>query len=821
MSVIKLFPKDGKIFGGSQTLQSALRGNVTTFSMNMRDIVSMVEGHLLPQLPAVLPSVLSIAYVGPGVLSKDKLYKTFRVRCSVVATALAWLKTHNAKYHGDVEISDVRLKLLPKDNMPDKIMATLVIAKTMRKSSIRRMTTMSRYIVSQRQVSVFETHPSMAQVIPLQFIGVHDTDATALSARDLLASALTNLSEDGTHVEEGTYFVTHGRRPVCNFSGGHPQGLSDPNDINIWEKAYPVLFPYGVGGFEAVRERPISLIDHIRWALEYQDGRFRWHPMFPFHAFSNLQKRQILASAKLFITSADFDSLSSMLDDVTRDTLVAAGEEERHGQAVSNPSVVALCRRVHHTIGRVVGSDASRESVHAEIWATLARTTGTTENLTQFPCRVCDVWLTINPDDLHDPIVQVFAGGDVDLDRFDSSLGPSKERRAHVVASDPFAATKFFNFLISNMLETLVGIRSTPFAAWSTPGVFGKATAYISIVECQGHGTLHLHSLIWLQDMPTTEELQALLTKDIFREQVIAFIRTNFRVHLDEFDGVDMSTIPANNAVAYSHPPDPYLSDDEYRRQARAMEISVVWTKQVHTCKRGSCKKLGRDGQWYCRRRAPWPLSEHDTIEINGTWAPKRTFGFMNTWVPAMSVNLRCNCDGKLLTNGADTRHLTYYVSMYTTKKQGRSYNMSAVMAKGLAYHFAENEYIQELWDRQRSLLVRACNTLTREQEVPTPMVMSYLMGWGDRYMSHHYSAVFWTLFVVELKKTFTEFDEGYVLHRILLYNHVPTFFLGRRNAESQDAGRSDAERQVSIRFCRNVYAMQTYVMIGGNQRTA
>ncbi|KAI0257797.1 hypothetical protein BC834DRAFT_838993 [Gloeopeniophorella convolvens] len=216
--------------------------------------------------------------------------------------------------------------------------------------------------------------------------------------------------------------------------------------------------------------------------------------------------------------------------------------------------------------------------------------------------------------------------------------------------------------------------------------------------------------------------------------------------------------IQVDNEVAYSRPPDPHLPDEEYRREARAVEVSVVRTKQVHTCKPGACVRQGHDGHTYCRRRAPWPLSDEDTIDADGNWAPKRMFGYMNTWVPAITVNMRCNCDGKLLTNGADTRHLTYYVSMYTTKKQGRSYNMSAVMANGLAYHFAENDYVQELHDRQRSLLIRACNTLTREQEVPGPLVMSYLMGWGDRYMSHRYSTVFWVLFVDELENKYTEF---------------------------------------------------------------
>ncbi|KAI0257798.1 hypothetical protein BC834DRAFT_791938, partial [Gloeopeniophorella convolvens] len=267
------------------------------------------------------------------------------------------------------------------------------------------------------------------------------------------------------------YYVSHGRHPVRDFSGGRPQGLMDVNDINIWEKAYPVLFPYGVGGFEAVRTQPIPLLDHVRWALEFHDARFQRHPMFPFHAFSLLQRRQILASAKAQISKADFEAIVPLLGGVTREALMHAGEEECRGDNITNPSVEVLCQRVHRTIARVVGSDASRESIRAEIWATVIQ------------YGLPSVWLTINPDDLHDPIVQVFAGKAINLDAFDPLLGPSKSQHAANVASDPYATAKFFNFVVSTIFETLIGVQSTPFSAHSTPGIFGDTTAYVGVVE--------------------------------------------------------------------------------------------------------------------------------------------------------------------------------------------------------------------------------------------------------------------------------------------------------------------------------------------------
>jgi hypothetical protein len=46
--------------------------------------------------------------------------------------------------------------------------------------------------------------------------------------------------------------------------------------------------------------------------------------------------------------------------------------------------------------------------------------------------------------DVHDPIVQVFAGEEIDMDHFISTAGPDAKRRAFNVANDPYAASTSF-----------------------------------------------------------------------------------------------------------------------------------------------------------------------------------------------------------------------------------------------------------------------------------------------------------------------------------------------------------------------------------------
>jgi len=66
--MIKLFAKSCQ--GHLDSLQWALRGNVTMFDLNMMKINDMHNGHLMLHLPQVLSSVLLICYIGSQSLSQ-------------------------------------------------------------------------------------------------------------------------------------------------------------------------------------------------------------------------------------------------------------------------------------------------------------------------------------------------------------------------------------------------------------------------------------------------------------------------------------------------------------------------------------------------------------------------------------------------------------------------------------------------------------------------------------------------------------------------------------------------------------------------------
>ena len=120
-----------------------------------------------------------------------------------------------------------------------------------------------------------------------------------------------------------------------------------------------------------------------------------------------------------------------------------------------------------------MGSNHAQDHLRSQIWSTSVM------------LNPPSLWITINPCDLHDPIAQVFAGEEIDLDHFNASMGPSKDKRAQNIAMDPYAAAKFFHFMIRTTLETLFGIKVTAFQAHSSDGVLGRVSAYFGVVESQ------------------------------------------------------------------------------------------------------------------------------------------------------------------------------------------------------------------------------------------------------------------------------------------------------------------------------------------------
>ena len=110
------------------------------------------------------------------------------------------------------------------------------------------------------------------------------------------------------------------------------------------------------------------------------------------------------------------------------------------------------------------------------------------------------LWVTINFNDLHDRVAQIFSGEHINMDHFKNNMGLSLQTRARNIAQDPYATAAYFHFMNRLIFCTLFSIERTPHQVKARPGVLGHLSSYFGSVESQGRGSLHQHIYFWMKD---------------------------------------------------------------------------------------------------------------------------------------------------------------------------------------------------------------------------------------------------------------------------------------------------------------------------------
>ncbi|KZO91840.1 hypothetical protein CALVIDRAFT_530540 [Calocera viscosa TUFC12733] len=708
----------------------------------------------------VLASVIAISFIGLTKLEdiqKNWLKKTFSVRRIIVWQALHWLKKNN-RYYRDIDMDDnmfeSRIQALPEDDIPVEILANIREEDRSIGADIEDDT-----YNPEREEEAQGTN--MSSVVPIRTIGVEDMDLTGASNHEILMYALANLGDEH---KEGGYTVRHGCEPVNDFGRPRDGERRDPETKNPMAAAFVTLFPFGEGGIEDERDVEVTFKEHARWTLRYSDRRFRLHPSWIFVMFGTIQKREALLSAKLQMEHKDFLAAMHSLARLNVDDLKTAAQQQANDERISNAAVKTLLKQIRAMSARVIGSNTYRVSLRNNIW-------GTT-----FYLAPPSVWFTITPNDLHDPVLQVFAGEEIDMDRFVSTTGPDRMQRARNAAQDPYAAAKFFQYIMLSLLRCLFRVertrgsgvnitsqggrflaRQSGYRTTGSMGILGEIQAYFAPIETQGKSTLHSHFIIWLSNAPNAEEMHRLLEDGMFRARIVDYLTCTMRAHLADLTPERIEDIERVPECAYSRPPNP--DSNTYAADAIAMEKTVVQTVQLHRCSTDTCLREDRNGGLKCKRRAPFPLADATYVNHKGEWGTERKHPFINGWNPTIARTMRCNHDIKLLTNGGDTKDLAYYCVNYAAKTQERSYNLTTLLVKNMSYHFDSEDYINDIKQRGRLMLYRCFNVLNREQEKAASLCVMYIMGWGDVWQSHNYAQIYWTSIAAEIHRAFPDVD--------------------------------------------------------------
>ena len=122
--IIKLYPKKkGARHWDKSQMYSGLKGNVSMYQLDQKQIVSMVDGAIMLHQSKVLVATIGITFISPKNLPDRGLPDLFKVRRNWVQKALEWLRDNNPLF-ANITISTSRLSELPENDVPYELLAT-------------------------------------------------------------------------------------------------------------------------------------------------------------------------------------------------------------------------------------------------------------------------------------------------------------------------------------------------------------------------------------------------------------------------------------------------------------------------------------------------------------------------------------------------------------------------------------------------------------------------------------------------------------------------------------------------------------------------
>ena len=246
----KMYITKLRSYAGPGTAQRGLKGNAITFP---QDVFKIAE--TLPSNTDILLDHIKAVFLGSKQPMHNLLKKIFRVRHQKVCLAIEYLINNHSLYH-NVPISNVNL---PQDDIPDKIMKTLVCHESTAEDDAEHSNYTPQIDISQ----------ITDNTITMDSSGIIDADGATVHTNQQRQSAVQRL--------QGTLYVPHATLPV-----------NDYNNPSMWLGAYPWLFPHGKGGPEIERKVPVSLKAYVKHLLNLKDRKFCLDQSFKFHVFNIL-----------------------------------------------------------------------------------------------------------------------------------------------------------------------------------------------------------------------------------------------------------------------------------------------------------------------------------------------------------------------------------------------------------------------------------------------------------------------------------------------------------------------------------------------------
>lgn len=702
--------------------QRGIKGHIVVYPSEPQNL-----GSVLPPTLEDVVSPMCVVFTGSSRPSAEWLLtkaKPLLIQREKVRDALIWLKQHNPLY-ADISIEHARLNSLPEESVaPVEISVEPATEST---NAIGSGYSNSYGEDAEVQVAGDQSESWFEKAV------IADLDVMKMSSAEMAAAALSHLRDHKAFLQ-----IPHG-----------PQPSNEYEDFDLFPLLYPTLFPYGVGGFEhPLRRRAVGMKVHARHLFSTADKRFQEHYSFLFTVFNVLQRRIVNQKARLKVKKSYFEEFASTLQNLSDNAFSSVTARVAKGDYTTAYSdeerlVLRLMKEVNLVSQPVPGSSASKQVLRNQIRGMM-----TDLGLPSF-------YITINPADIHNPLVRFIAGEQIDVDEILDDQQSNSWKQNILIAKNPFIAAKFFHVYMEAFFKCLLGFDKQTMSCKN--GILGVTKGYFGCVEAQGRGSLHCHLLVWLEGALDPQEI---------KDRVIGAGDQEFGLRLCEFiDDIIKSSSPDVDVSEAEErqlhpcrirgplvPPSGCSADQEALYKASTDSDVHALLKHCQRHKHShTCYKYWKGGDE--RKECRFNLDESHHVDkttidpVSGEMNFRIQDGMVNNFCSTILQAMRCNMDIKFIGSGASAKAILFYISDYITKSQLPAHAAYQTLQAAVQKLEKRGVVDDSFTAKAKRMLVKCANSLISQQELSAPQVASYLMDYGDHYTSHNFRNLFWKSF--------------------------------------------------------------------------
>ncbi|KAJ5370019.1 uncharacterized protein N7496_006111 [Penicillium cataractarum] len=700
----------------------ALRGHFIVIPQDPKPLL-----RILPDPNLEFTDFIKVFWLGKNTPTAADLQPFFTVRKHKVLTALRYLVQHNPLY-GDIAVEHSAMDEWPDEFVPSEIQQQVIcLSSTDHHERAGYSVNLHDENYENDWQAAEDCHDDPTDDTPLVSTSVttdlngdrQDPDLRLLNTISSLVidpplATQSRFTDTGPAIHPTRAAGGPQRAPVIGYSvRGQISLLNHWQDPHYLTSAFPTLFPAGIGGHLDHRAMAVSLAAFANWALRHHSRRFARHRTFMYLLYDIIQLRNSCLGNSLLIKRSQWTSVTRDLNSLNIDRLQRAATALATNRVTTDPLVRRLLKNITAIGVHVPGSFFHKLQMRAELRGLLVR-----EGMPAF-------WLTINPSDLHNPLVLILAGV-----QCSSSLSSSVASavRSVTATSDPVSVARFFHYTCKAVLDGLLGSKTTDI------GILGDISNYFGVVESNGRGILHLHTLIWVRGNLGFIRLRDRILADTdFANRMISYLESVVIQSLYGPDEDPASTVPNSPPTSTAAE-----SDAEFMERLFCDSNSVARTKQLHSKRHtATCFKYRtqRSNGNVCRFGMPRELLERSKVDDHGIIHVARNHAWVNPWNPYIASCIRSNHDISWIPTVSKSLSLLYYITNYATKDDISPCQMvtKAALLKQMIERAAAAPAPTSADSRLRqrglnNFALRCFNSLSQDREVSGVQVASALL---------------------------------------------------------------------------------------------